>query len=283
MGLFGGGLGTVLGGTAGFLIGGPAGAAIGAGIGSGLDSSAAAQSAAATQADAANRAADLQYQMYGQTKQTLSPFVTAGANALGGYQPFVTGGGQAYQQMQGLLGLGGANAQQQAIDALQSSPTYQAQLAAGQNAMLQNAAATGGLRGGNTQNALMQYSPTLLSNTIQQQLTNLGGLASTGLNATQNLAGLGQSSAAGVGAAGQNAATNMGTLMGQSAAATAGGQIAQGQLGSNLLSSGLGMYGLSQGLGLTGGSNYGMNLGTALQYGTNPYSQQTSMLAAQNF
>lgn len=104
------------------------------------------------------------------------------------FQPFQQAGQGALTQMQGLSGGLGAEAQQQAIDALQNSPLFQAQLQQGQNAMLQSAAATGGLRGGNTQAALGQFAPALLQQTIQNQMANLGGLAGMGLQGAGGVA-----------------------------------------------------------------------------------------------
>ena len=277
MGLFGGGLGTILGGAAGFVIGGPAGAAIGAGIGSGLDTSANAAQAAETQANAANQASQLQYDMFLQQQKTLSPFVQAGQNAISGFSPYIQGGQNAYGQLTNLAGLNGTNAQNQAINAIQSSPTFLAQIQQGENAMRQNAAATGGLRGGNFQNALMQYRPTLLANNIASQMSTLGGLATSGLNATQNLTQIGQASAAGVGTAGQNMATNIGNLMGQSASAQAQAQIAAANAYGNIGSSAIkaaGMY--------YGGMN-GLPSSYSTEWGTIPGSQQSAMLAAQTY
>ena len=281
MGLFGGGLGTILGGTAGFVIGGPAGAAIGAGIGSGLDTSANAAQAAETQANAANQASQLQYDMFLQQQKTLSPFVQAGQNAISGFSPYIQGGQNAYGQLTNLAGLNGTNAQNQAINAIESSPTFLAQLQQGENAMRQNAAATGGLRGGNFQNALMQYRPTLLANNIASQMSTLGGLATSGLTASQNLLQQGQNAAANTGTASMNAANQMATQLNLAGAATAGGQLASG----NFLNSGLQGLGLAKSLGLsnTNSGFYGFSPLTALQYGTNPFSQQTAMLAEQGF
>jgi len=132
-------------------------------------------------------------------------------------QPFVQGGTGAFQSQQNLIGLGGADAQQQAIQALQQGPQFQAMEQAGQNAILQNASATGGLRGGNTQAALGQFSPQLLSQLIQQQYGQLGGLAQ-----------MGQASAAGQASAGLQTGNNIANLLQQQGAAGAGGQLAQG-------------------------------------------------------
>lgn len=260
---------------------GVATAVVGGALISGYMSKEGAENAADTQAAAADRAAQLQNEQFLATQKLLSPYVTAGTNALGGYQPYITGGQQAYGQLTNLMGLGGAGAQSQAISALEQSPEYLAQLSAGENALRQNAAATGGLRGGNTQNALMQYRPELLASTINNQLSRLGGLATTGMNATQNLTQLGQSSAAGVGTAGMNTATNIGNLMQNAAAAQGAAQIAganaYGNIGSSIAQA-AGIYGQ-----MASTSPYSANFGTAFTYGTNPYSQQTSMLATQAF
>jgi hypothetical protein len=145
--------------------------------------------------------------------------------------PYVEGGQQAFGAQQELLGLQGQESQQAAIDQIQQSPQFQALEASGQNAILQNASATGGLRGGNVQGALAQFSPALLNQSINQQFQNLGGLAQAG-----------QASAAGVGQAGLQTGGNVSNLLGQQGAIQAGGTLGQAQAGSNLLS-GLGQAG----------------------------------------
>jgi len=114
-------------------------------------------------------------------------------------------------------------AQQQAIDALKSSPYFTSMLKTGEDSILANASATGGLRGGNTQAALAQFSPSLLAQTIQQQYQNLGGLTSVGQNA-----------AAGVGNAGMTTANGVGAALQQQGAAIAGGELAQGKANAAL-------------------------------------------------
>lgn len=163
----------------------------------------AAQSAAATQAASAQAGIDQQKQMLEAFQKVLAPFVTAGTGALGAQQ--------------NLLGLNGNDAQQSAISAIQASPQFTALQKQGEDAILANASATGGLRGGNVQGALAQFSPALLSQLIQQQLGNLGGISSMGANA-----------AAGVGNAGLQTGSSVSNLLQQQGAATAGGQIAQG-------------------------------------------------------
>jgi len=141
-------------------------------------------------------------------------------------KPYVDSGKTALNQQMGMLGLNGAGSQQQAINALQNSPFFQAQLNQGTNAILQNASATGGLRGGNVQGALSQFAPQLLQQTYQQQLGNFSQLATQGQNAA---AGLGsQALQTGV----QNAA-----LFGDMGQAQAGAALARGQNMQNMLGS----------------------------------------------
>lgn len=131
--------------------------------------------------------------------------------------PYTAVGVPAMTAQQALLGLQGAPAQEQAIAALESSPQMQALIQQGENALLQQASATGGLRGGNIQAALAQFRPEMLSKMIQQQYQNLGGL-------TQ----IGQASAAGQATAGMQSASDVANLLANRGAALAGGQIAQG-------------------------------------------------------
>lgn len=141
--------------------------------------------------------------------------------------------------------MGGENAQQAAISAIQRSPQFTALQQQGENSILANASATGGLRGGNTQAALAQFSPQLLSQLIDQQYSRLGGLTS-----------LGQNAAAGVGNAGMQTGSNIAQLMQQQGAALAGGALAQGrgQAGMwNALGSAVGAFGGMGGFGRMGG------------------------------
>lgn len=189
----------------------------------GADAQADAASAAAqTQAAAAQQGREQQDRMFAAFQAALAPYQQAGIGALTGQQ--------------NLLGLNGEGAQSTAITALQNSPQFQALQQQGNDAILANASATGGLRGGNTQAALAQFSPNLLSQVVQQQLAGLGGLTS-----------IGQNSAAGVGNAGLNTGNNIAQLLQQQGAATAGGQIAQGSVGAqgfgNLLNLGGGLIG----------------------------------------
>lgn len=159
-------------------------------------------------------------------------------------QPYVASGNQALSAQGNLIGLNGSEAQQQAYNALMASPAFTSMLSSGENALLQNASATGGLRGGNTQAALAQFRPALLSQLVNQQYSNLGGLTS-----------LGQNAAAGVGNAGMQTGNNVASLLAQQGAAVAGGQLAQGAKYSDIASALSGSLGLMSGLGVFGGSS----------------------------
>lgn len=175
--------------------------------------SASAQRKAANQASSAQEASsmaaiDEQRRQFDLSQELMRPFVNAGTGALG--------------QQQALLGMNGNEAQQAAINNISNSAEFQTYLNQGENAIRQNASATGGLRGGNTQAALSQFSPQLLNQMINQRFTNLGGLTAMGQNA-----------AAGVGNAGMQSANNIGNLLQQMGAAQAGNALAQGNASAN--------------------------------------------------
>ena len=223
-------------------------AIVGSTVVSGLVQSNAAESAAATQAGAAEagiaaqeRATmagiEEQRRQFEAIQELLKPYVSAGQQAIGGFQPYQQAGAQAFEQQQALAGLRGAEAQQAAISQIESSPFLQSQIEQGERALLQRASATGGLRGGNIQAALAQFRPQMLQQAIEQQYGRLGGFAGTGLGVTEALFRGGQAAATGqasqAGALGQGIAgalqqqgAGTSALLQQQGAAMAGGQLA---------------------------------------------------------
>lgn len=185
--------------------------------------SSAANTARDGQVEAARLGIDEQHRQFDAVQKLLAPFVNAGTGALGGQQD--------------LLGLNGAPAQQNAIGAIRTSPQFVALAQQGEDAILANASATGGLRGGNVQAALGQFRPQLLAQLIDQQYSRLGGLTS-----------LGQNAAAGVGNAGMQTGVNVAQLLQQQGAANAGAALANGRA-AGLSSAGL-TNGLMSGLGV---------------------------------
>lgn len=139
-------------------------------------------------------------------------------------KPIVAGQKGSLQLQQDLIGMNGNAAQRAAYDQIQNSAGFQAQLQQGQNSMLQSAAATGGLRGGNTQAAMAQFAPALLNQAIGAQYQNLGGITA-----------LGQNAAAMQGNAGMQSANQIGGLYQSQGANTAGYQLARGQANANMI------------------------------------------------
>lgn len=133
--------------------------------------------------------------------------------------PFVTSGTQAIGAQGALIGLNGADAQGAAIAQLEQSPQFSSLVRSGENALLQNASATGGLRGGNIKSALAQFRPQILSSLIESQYSKLGGLSQ-----------MGQAAAAGQASAGMSSASSIADLLTQQGAAQAGGVLAAGGL-----------------------------------------------------
>jgi hypothetical protein len=207
-------------------------------------SSKAAKEAAAQQAASQDKAIQEQRTQFQQLQETLRPYVEAGKVDL--TQPYIGAGPGALQAMQGLAGLRGAGEQQAAINQIQQGARFQELARQGEQGILQNAAATGGLRGGNTQAALAQFRPALLNQLIESQYGKLAGLTQLGSTSAENLLRLGQASAAGVGAAGQQSAQNIGNLMAAQGAAQAGGIIGA----ANAQAQGLGAVtgGMQQGI-----------------------------------
>jgi hypothetical protein len=139
-------------------------------------------------------------------------------------EPYVAAGTPALQQQMAALGLSGAEAQAAYVAQQEQSPIFQALARQGEEAMLQQASATGGLRGGNIQGALAQFRPNILNQFLTQQYDRLGGLARVG-----------QTSAAGVGAAGMETAQNIGANLQNVGAQRAGASLAQGQMYGDIL------------------------------------------------
>jgi hypothetical protein len=196
----------------------------GATLVSGMAQADAAQSAAATQAGASEAGIAEQRRQFDTVQKLL--------------EPYVTGGAEAFKQQQALIGAQGPEAQRAAIAALEQGPAFQALTQQGENALLQRASATGGLRGGNVQAALAQFRPQMLNQLIEQQYSQLGGLSK-----------FGQASAAGVGAAAQETGANVSNLLAQQGAAQAGGQLAAGRAFASIPSAISGGLGIFSGLG----------------------------------
>ena len=204
-------------------VGIPAGASV---LG-GLLSSQGQRAAASTQADAANRAIELQDRQRQAEIARLQPQFEAGTNAL--------------RQMQS-----GAFAQPAAFrfgaGDYQADPGYAFRLAEGQKLLDRTAARDSNLFSGGALKAATRYGQDMASqefgNAYNRALTGYNAnvaRSDTGYNRLAAMAGLGQTAGTQIGAAGQNYATNAGNLMGQAGQATAAGQLGMGNTFNNAL------------------------------------------------
>lgn len=227
----------------------------GAVVGSSLIGANAAGEAANTQADAANRAADLQYRQYQENVARQKPFYDVGVNALpelvaaSKYTPF---GMQQFQQ----------------------DPGYGFRLKEGQQALDRQAAARGGLISGGALKAAQRYGQEMGSQEYMNAFNRYQTERAARLNPLQSLTGMGQTTANTLGTSGQNMASNVGEAIGSGAAARASGYVGQ----ANALTSGLGTYlNYSQGqnmmAALRGGGGYRAPTG----YGTPMPGDYSSM------
>lgn len=184
----------------------------------------AAKSAAGAQMEAAGLGIAEERRQFDALQELLKPYVQAGTPALAAQQT--------------LAGLNGAGDQRKAIADLARSPEFAAMTRQGEQAMLQNASATGGLRGGNLQGALAQFRPQMLSSLIDQQYSRLGGLTT-----------LGQNAAAGVGSAGMQSGNAVSSLLQQQGAAQAGGILGRANAQANMLNLPMNILGAQIGAG----------------------------------
>lgn len=165
--------------------------------------------AEAAQLEFLNRALGLQEQQHTQDRADFAPFREAGVDATGRISDF--------------LGLHGAPEQQTAIDELIASPWYQTLLRNGEEAVVQNASATGGLRGGNTQRSLADFRADTLATSIDRMLQQLFGVSGQGVGATT--AGS---------AAGRDTTNAQSAILGQQGQVRAGGLLTRAGINSQM-------------------------------------------------
>lgn len=139
----------------------------------------------------------------------LNQYGQAGEAGLGGMNQYGQDGLSAFNRQAAISGAMGPEAQAAAISSIEGNPLYQAMNKQAEDALLQNASATGSLRGGNTMSALATLRPQMLNNAIQQEYGNLGSLSALGSQNYGNLASLGGQSYGNLGSlGGQAAGTN---------------------------------------------------------------------------
>jgi hypothetical protein len=106
------------------------------------------------------------------------------------YAPYTTAGAQAVDQLSQFTN-GGMSAD--ALTAkIKEDPLYASLYDNGEEALLQNASATGGIRGGNTQRGLADFGADTMAKVYQQIMSNLGSVANLGLGAQGAVSSAGQ-------------------------------------------------------------------------------------------
>lgn len=188
--------------------------------------------------------------------QGLGAIGSAIDQGVGGLQGFIDPGQQAQQRQAALSGAFGPEAQAAAFQAFQASPGQAFLVEEAERATTRNAAAIGGLGGGNVRRELQRQAIGLAQRDFQNQFNNLGQVTGQGLQAAGQVGALrgqqaglesgliGQLGTAqaglqgqGVGIAGQLGAASAGlSAQGASIAGQLGAQEAQGfqNLGINL-------------------------------------------------
>lgn len=221
-------------------------AAVGAAtVVSGVAGSAMSASAAGDAADAQSQAAAnnlaLDTRQYNTMQGQIQPFLAAGQNGMAGYE--------------NLLGINGGQAQGTAINEIKQGPQYQGLMQTGNENILANASATGGLRGSNTSNTLANTSISTLNGLITQRLAGYNQLMGNGLNAIS-----GSQAASN---AFQTGATNANNQTANAATSYAGSL-------SNSVNSGLGAItqGINRYATMGGGGGGGMPAANNPVYGT---------------
>lgn len=121
------------------------------------------------------------------------------------------------------VGINGADKQQEFLTALEGSPLLESLFRNGEEALLQNASATGGIRGGNTQRGLADFRSDTFAGQFDAQLARLAGLAGLGSGATDAVSTFGA-----------NASNNISNIYGQQGQVRAGGILTRGGINNQM-------------------------------------------------
>jgi hypothetical protein len=195
----------------------------------GVIASSGAKQAASTQAEAANRAADLQKQMFDQQMAGQEPYRQAGLTGQNRLMELLGLGGNASAAGYGKYGRDFSMADYQA------DPGYAFRLGEGQKALERSAAARGGLISGGALKAATRYGQEAGSQEYQNAFNRYQTNRSNQLQPLGNLMASGQSAASNQGSAAGQYGANAGN-----AYMAAGNAIGSGQLGAaNTLAGGI--------------------------------------------
>ena len=189
-------------------------------LGSSLLGSRSAGKAADVQAGAADRAADVQREMFERNVELNAPFREAGITALNKLTPLAT----EYTPF--------------GMDQFRADPGYAFRMSEGMKGLERSAAARGGLLSGSMLKGIQRFGQDLGSQEYMNAFNRYQTERNAQLNPLQSLAGVGQTTSSQLGAAGQTMAGNVGQAMGAAGQARASGYMGQ----ANALSGALGQY-----------------------------------------
>ena len=188
-------------------------------VGSALIGSSSSRRAASTQAEAADRAGELQREQFERQVELQEPFRQVGLRALNKLE-------------------GAAEYTPFGMDQFQQDPGYAFRMSEGMKALERGAASRGNLMSGATMKGLQRYGQDLASQEYTNAFNRYQTERNARLNPLQSLAGIGQTSTNQLVAGGQNYANAAGEAIG-----AAGQARASGYMGSaNSLSGALGQY-----------------------------------------
>lgn len=229
-------------------------------LGAGLLGASASRSAAKTQAGAADRAAELQREMFERQVELSEPWRQAGQTALNKLIPLAT----EYTPF--------------GMSQFQADPGYGFRMSEGMKALERGAAARGGLLSGATLKGIQRFGQDLASQEYTNAFNRYQTERAARLQPLQSLAGVGQTTAQQIGQAGQQMASNVGEALTGGAAARASGYVG----GANALTGALGTYlNYQQGQNMLNALRpQAYNIGGSAAF-TSPGSQQSQMLAEQ--
>lgn len=166
------------------------------------------------QGKAADKAAQLQYDA---TKLGISESARQFDATRADFAPYQALGTAAAPHLGNLTGTNGVDAQMAEVLGIKQSPVYTQTVQNGEDAILANASATGGLRGGNVEDGLARFRGDALSSAIAAQLANYSGQV-----------GIGSGASDAVGNFGANAVAQQNALRNQGAQAQAGAVLTKG-------------------------------------------------------
>jgi hypothetical protein len=189
-------------------------------IGSSLLGGSSARRAASTQAAAADRAADVQREIFERQVELGRPYREAGEQALNKLIPLAT----EYTPF--------------GMQQFQADPGYAFRLSEGQKALERSAAARGGLMGGATGKALARFGQEMGSQEYQNAFNRYQAERQARLNPLQSLAGVGQTAAQNLAGQAGQFGSNLAETIGAGAQARASGYMGA----ANAITGGLGQY-----------------------------------------